>query len=357
MRPANLQTANQATAAHGNMNAMNRSPVNTPSNAARPNLGANPNTRMNGSQANMQAGSPAHGNFEAAQNGHAAAEPGNAHNQANQGVDARMNAPRMETPTSMGGHYVPRPPSAGGNPVTEARPGMNTGAMHGNANANVGSSNETAATNGANRNPAVGGTPHYGATSPSTPRPTQTYQPGHVNTPQYSVPSHQATPNYSAPKGNTPSGHGPTASAPRPPTGYTYRPAPTYSAPASNGANANRAYGASYGNNSPRSYSAPSYNAGRSTSPTPSYSAGRSASQPAYHTATPSYSSRSYGSSMPSYSSRSAGSYNAGRASMPSYSAPRSSGGGGGYHPSGGGSSFHGGGGGGGHSGGGGHGR
>ena len=341
-RPANLEAANQATMAHGNMNAINHGTTGTSnvagaanSNMTRPTFnGTAQNGHVNTSPANTQATNGARG-------------------PATTGTEARN-----ETPTSMGGHYVPRPPSAGGNPTPHSGVNGSTGYNNGsnNGRANGTGANQNYANNHASTPTMNNAQPHTGAASPN-----QTYQPGRTNTSTQTAPSHGSTPTYSQPKSSggsqnngshsgssksDGSGHGGGSAAlsvPHPPSNYSYHAAPTYTASANYGA-ASRGYGSSsYGNSSygsaNRSYSAsPSYSAGRSYGSTPSYSSRSNGSS------TPTYSARSYGAS-PSYSSRSGSSYSAPRAS--------SSGGGSSYH--GGSSGGHSSGGGGGHSGGGGH--
>ncbi len=342
-RPASLESANQATAAHGNMNAFghgstgnaNVGAANT--NAARPTF----NGAANGS----------------AQNSHVSTTPGTT--QAARGPATNGTEARVETPTSMGGHYVPRPPSAGGNPTAHSVPygGGTPSSNNTYSHASSGASNSGYANN--NRQPGMNGSQQHYGTNSNVAQP-QTNQAGHTNTaPQSANPSHGSSPTYSAPKGNSGGssggsksngsnsshGSGMAMSAPRPPANYSYHASPSYQASANYGA-ASRPYGASYGNTS-RSYSPSSgYSTGRSYGSTPNYSAQRSySSAPAYsnrsYGSSPTYSARSYGSS-PAYSNRSYSS-----APSRSYSAPHYSGGGG--------SSYHGGGGGGYHGGGGGH--
>ncbi len=249
------------------------------------------------------------------------------------------------------GHYVPRPPSAGGMaPHGATSPAMNTAGASGHNVPRPPASNDSFAhpngkttygrptTNTAQNNTAgVNNNQHYG-TNNSAPRPSQTTPPVRSSgTPQYSNPSsHHSAPQGSH-GGNSSNGHGSTTSAPRPPAGYSYHAAPTYTA--------SSAYGASrpsFGN---------SYGGSRSSNPSSSYSGAGRSSYPGYgsgrsYSAAPTYSARSYGAS-PAYSGRSSGSYSA-----PHYSAPHYSGGGssGGYHGGGGSSHSSGGG---GHSGGG----
>ncbi len=386
-RPANLEAANQATAAHGNMNGVFNKPGQTNVGAANANNGGfnKPGQNSVGAQNGHVNNTP--GNVQANNNAaHGApntgiTQPGRVNSPANtQGVNARGPATggteaRNETPTTMGGHYVPRPPSAGGNPTTHATPYGGGSAASGNVyntHPNTGAANSGYANNNHGTTPYGNQQQHNtGVTNPNSnvARPPQTYQPGHTNSAPQSSQPHSAAPQ-SAPKGSGSSnsgshGSGTAMSVPRPPSGYTYHPTQSYSAsntgaagrtntgyygnrsytPSSSGYSASRpSYGSTPSYSAQRSYgSTPSYSAQRSYGSTPSYSS-RSAA-PTYQArsygSTPSYSSRSYGST-PSYSGRSAG----------SYSAPRASGGGGSYH-GGGGSVSHSSGGGGGHSGGG----
>jgi hypothetical protein len=335
-RPANLEAANQATAAHGNMNAFGHGNTGTANvgaantSATRPAFnGTAQNGHMNTTPTTTQANNGARGaNTGVAQPGHVntPATTQAAHGPVTNGTEARV-----ETPTSMGGHYVPRPPSAGGNPTTRSvpygggTPGSNNTYSHaGAANSGYGNSNQQSAMNGNQQ--------RYGTTNPNVARPPQTYQPGHANTaPQSASPSHGSTPGNYAPKGNSGGssggsksgngsshGSGMAMSAPHPPANYNYHAAPTYSASANYGG-ASRQYGTSYGNTG-RTYSpSSSYSAGRSNGSTPNYSAQRS------YGSTPSYSNHSAVSS-PTYSARSYGSSPSNRSS---YSAPHYSGGGG----------------------------
>jgi hypothetical protein len=254
---------------------------------------------------------------------------------------------RATTPSNpAGGHYVPRPPSAGG--TATANHGLNSSATNaqgssaahnvprppaGNdsfarSNGNTASNHTTGSV--AQNNGAAANNQHYGANNSASR--SQSSPPAHSSaTPQ----SHQAAPSNSGSHSSNSSSQRSAMSVPRPSSGYSYHAAPAYSASSSYGARGGSSY---YGGSSRSSYPSSSYGAGnRSSNPTSSYGSGRS------YGSSPSYSaSRSYGSS-PMYSGR-------------SYSAPRSSGSSsGGYHASGGGG-WHGGGGG-GHSGGGGHGR
>jgi ferric-dicitrate binding protein FerR (iron transport regulator) len=358
-KPANLETANQATAQHGNMNAFGGADTNHTANVggaannnmSRPNFGGNTaaenrnmGTPAQNTHMNTPAGSQTANTMHAPENGTANTARGN----------SNVAEARNDVPTSMGGHYVPRPPSAGGNPV--AHPTTNGSAAGANTNGHT----NTNGTQSANNSHTTASQP-YGGGNTNAAHPNQATQPGHSSTPQSSTP-HSASPSNSAPKGGNSSGshessgnggHGSAAlSAPRPPANYSYHAAPTYSASSSYGS-ASRPYGSSYGNTSygaNRSYSAsPSYSGSRpysgASSNTAQRSYGSSSAYPnrSYGSATPSYSARSYGGgSMPS-SSRSGGS---------SYSAPHYSSGS--TSHSGGGSTSHSSGGGGGHSGGGG---
>jgi hypothetical protein len=268
---------------------------------------------------------------------------GNAAHAPNGGSNANLG------PTA---HNVPRPPSAGG--TTNSQTGNNQVARA-NVSSNPAShtvprppaSNDSFArgnNSGVNNHTTASGTPQSNAgastaRNSTVPRPPANYT-YHApsGTPQQSAPSHQSAPSqHAAPQGNSNgSSHGNSAatsraygSAPRPPAGYSYHPAPAYSGSSS--------YAAGRAGTSPYSGSR-----GYSSSPYSGSSRGYGSSA---------YSSRSYGSS-PTYMARS---YGSAGSSSPHYSAPHYSGGsGGGYHSSGGGG-YHGGGGGGGHSGGGGH--
>lgn len=313
-RPANLETANQQTLAHGNLNALNRG-ASSFNNASRPSTSA-ANTGRTGGNTNYGAQS---------------------HGPATSGSEARLDT----TPTSMGGHYVPRPPSAGGVQPS----GTHSGAT-GATNNNYGHGTNSAA----NRGTTPYNNQHYGSSQSSVPRPPQSTQPSHGSTPTYSSP-HQSSSPHSSPKssghessGHDSSGHS-SLSVPHPPADYSYHAAPTYSASAGYGASrplsgyaGNRSTydGAgsdrssrSYGNGSSSPYSARSYGS------SPAYSNRSYGSNPTFSSrgngTAPTYSARNYGSS-PSYSNRSTRSYSA-----PHYSggaSSRSSSGGG--HSSGG---------------------
>ena len=351
-RPANLEAANQATLSHGNQNTLSHGGPAT-NNVGRPGPAA-PNTegRVN-APGNTRPGEPA------ANHGVQPRGPATA------GTEARVD----NTPTSMGGHYVPRPPSAGGLPSSNVHAGTATpNANHGGAvntphtqTGNYGRTTAPGASSAENHGPATYGNQHYGTPNSNVARPPQSYQPSHPTTaePQHSAPSHNSAPSSSGSKGSSPHGSGTAYSVPRPSPSYSYHPAPTYSASAGYGAGRPASSGY-YGGSSRSTYSsAPSYSAGRSS--IPSYSPSRSipnytapsrtySAAPAYRAA-PSYTpGRSYGAS-PTYSARNTGSYSAPHASGGgAYRAPSAGGsrggGGGGAHYSGGGSHASGGGGG-----------
>jgi len=383
-RPANLQAANQATLAHGNLNALNHGAPTAPgaANGARPGTTGANTARVNGPQ-NGRSNTPS------------SPSASQARGPATAGTEARVDT----TPTSQGGHYVPRPPSAGGvaNPSTHSNVGNAAGASNGGrgttgnnnygrtgTQSTYGHSSASGASTADNRTPAYGNNQRYGSSNSTVPRPPQSYG-SSQGTPQHSAPpsapSHQSAPSGSKESSHGQSSHGQGAALSIPQSGHSYGNSPTYSASAGYGgsrptnsySSASRgAYGASpsyssgrnYSSASPyfgnRSYGSPASNnrnygsspsvPTRSYSSSPAYSNRSYGSSPAYgsrsYGSSPAYSSRSYRAS-PTYSARSAG----------SYSAPRSSGGGASYHaPSGGGSHSSGGG---SHSsgGGGGHGR
>ena len=334
-RPANLEAANQATLAHGNLNALGHTgaSVNTP----RGETAAVNNGRVN-APVNGQANQTANGRVNQPVNGRTSgsanvAATNQGHGAVNAGSQARVDT----TPTSMGGRYVPRPPAAGGAPNAGTRPG-NNGSAYSQKEGRTAPSNNNYGHTGVTANPAetrtpvTSGSPRYGSTTPNVPRPSPTYEPNRTttSTPERSAPAHQAAPSHesspssgSHPSHNDSRGPGASLPAPRPPAGYSYGGAPTY--PAGRG-----------------TYSVPPvYNAGRN--PAPSYSANRSYGSPApapyvgnrgYGSAAPNrgyvspptYNARSYGAA-PVYSSRGYGAAPAysGRPTT-SYSAPRSSG-------------------------------
>jgi len=337
LRPANLQSANAATLSHGNLNALARGGTSATNAAA-------PNTRLGGTVS-----SPG----TATANGRTAGTGSGiqTHGPATAGTEAHVDT----TPTSQGGHYVPRPPSAGGAASSATRPGS-VGSTYSQsqgqgaaANNGHGSANGTSSEN---RSPVTNGNQPYGSPSNSTvPRPPSTYQPSRPAT--TATPSQSSAPSSSGSKESSHSGskesshgdssHGPGAalSLPHSPSGYSSRPAPTYSA--STGYSS-RPLSGSYSNGNRSSYSAsPSYNSGRSYGSTSSYRSAApyfgnrsSRSASAYNSrsygTSPTYSSRSYGAS-PAYSARSTSSYSVPRSSpSSSYHAPS----GGGSHSSGG---------------------
>ncbi len=268
---------------------------------------------------------------------------------------------RANIPTSLGGHYVPRPPSAGG--MATARP--NTPVNSGQASAPARNAPRAAAgndsfarpngsTGGArgsanvadNRGPAINNPRSgHGTNASSVPRPPQSYQPSRPASaaPQYSAPSRQSTPaNRPVPQstprnGNSSNGPGARSSAPRPPANYSYRSAPVQQA--SSAYRGAPAASTGYRGGYNRSYSpAESYSAARGGYQSmPAYSAPRSSAP------SPAYSPRSYGSTS-TYASRSMGSYSAPRSSGGGYRAPSGGsyrGGGGGSHSSGNGGGGH----------------
>jgi Family of unknown function (DUF6600)/FecR protein len=252
-----------------------------------------------------------------------------------------------------GGHYVPRPPSAGG--MNPSRAGSAANSTVASASHNVPrppTSNENFARGNVNSNrqptnlaenhsPTLNNSQRYG-TSNSASRPSQSYQPNRSTGSRQSWTPSTSWGSSSARQSNSRGGAG-ASSVPRPPAGYSYHAAPNYTASSAYGARSPWAGSSSYGGSSRSSSPGARYNgySGRNSYPSVGYGGGRS------YSSAPTYSARNYGS-MPS---RSAG----------SYSTPHYYGGGGSYHaPSGGGyhgggGGFHGGGGG-GHSGGG-HGR
>src|ERR1700678_936987 len=109
-RPASLQAANQQTLAHGNLNALNRGEAPAAGGA---NNAAHPST------ATANTGAANAGHISPPMSGRTASTTNTGTNNGTQargpstsGSEARLDT----TPTSLGGHYVPRPPSAGGAP-------------------------------------------------------------------------------------------------------------------------------------------------------------------------------------------------------------------------------------------------
>ncbi len=353
MRPANLEAANQATQARGNLNANTRGGANS----------------MPGATGSANAANNGHVNQPV--NGRMTSPPSSTTSQVQThgAPTAGYNTGHNETPTSMGGRYVPRPPSAGGNPTTSYHSGTPNGTTvqgqngrpyEGNANPTHGAPT----TNGArpygtyNGSP-VNGNERNGTSNPNAPRPTQTYPTQGRDTvaaPHQVPPSHpvQSAPQKSAPSssgsketpqhGESSRGPGAALSVPNPPGGPSYRSAPTYSASA--GSAASRPVTGNYNAGRSTYTPAPGYSPGRSS--TPSYTPSRTNTAPPAYRPAPAYQGSRGNSSSPAYASR----------SMGGYSAPRPSGGGAASYrvPSGGGGSRSGGGGGGSHSGGG-HGR
>ncbi len=347
VRPASLETANQATVANGNLNALNRGSANV----AGTNAAGHPTTAVNG-----------RGTQPVNPHGTVTAPTSQARGPVSTGSEARTN-----TPTSMGGHYVPRPPSAGGNPtvgtthsgVTNSNPGQNGSSK--TAGNTTGNTNGYAGGSGAERAGTTSGTPRYGSTGSTgstVPRPPQTYQGSREPTapqgvheptaPQHAAPS-QTAPSHSGSSGSketthgdSPHGPGAALSVPRPPATYSYRPAPGYSASA--GSTASRPLN-SYGAGSRSGYTpSQGYTAGRSStqSYTPSRSYSPAPAAPVYRPSPTNQGSRGY-SSAPVYASRGTGSYSAPRSGggAPSSYRPPTGGGGSGAHYSGSASSAH----------------
>jgi hypothetical protein len=338
-RPASIQSANQATMARSNTSptgthspgaspAANNTAANRP---GAPNSGAgNRNTAPNSVAAN-RGGTPANKVARPPSAGGTQPTPG-----------ATTQIAKNTGLSSPATHTVPRPPSSNN---TFARGTANTHPY--------GSVNSPASTNNrptANANSAY----HANTGSASVPRPPASYQYGHpASTPQsspaYHAPS-SSTPSYHAPSNAAPShsnpapshssapsssdrsGSGTSASVPRPPSSYSYRQAPTYSASANYGS-PRSSYG-SYGSRGSYPSASSSYGGSRNSYPSGGYS--------------------NYGRSAPSYSARSSSPYSGGHSSAPS-SGGGSRASGGGYHASSGGGGGRSSGGGGGHSGGGGH--
>ena len=296
-RPANLQAANDATIARGTAPNVNRGNPTNPNPGARPAITTPPNNpRVNGPANDVGRSAGAGRNTEVVRG------------PANNGV-----------PTSGGGRYVPRPPSAGGNPVSSGRPTSTE--VQGNGTRNV---PHTPAT-GVYSNPRGNSGAGIETTAPhNVPRPTNdgysrsnTMSNPRVNNPEVARPPQssapgrpmstpQAQPRQSAPqaepRGNphTNSGPGTAMSVPRPPSNYSYR-QPVGSAPSGNANRVNVSAPA-------RSYSAaPSYSPQRRSEP--GYMASRGYSAPV-RSAAPTYQSNR-GNSSPAYSGRSMNSYHA----------------------------------------------
>ena len=133
VRPASLATANAATVSHGNLNALSSGSrynaaaggANNANNAARP--GATTSTANNG-----RVSQPTTGRLNTPTGSTATSARG----PATAGNEARVDT----TPTSQGGHYVPRPPSAGGvsSPATHTG---NSGSGYSNGNGTYGHTN------------------------------------------------------------------------------------------------------------------------------------------------------------------------------------------------------------------------
>jgi uncharacterized protein DUF6600/FecR-like protein len=297
---------------------------------------ANPTTTANAGRNGVGATNPANNAARSPLGSAGAARPGMTNAQPARGAAGNVGTQaRVNTPQNLQGRNVPRPPSAGGtsySPTNAATPAHNVPRPPA-SNDSFARPNGNNASPGANRGTLTAnnriGAP--GASAPRAPQsvPTRTTNP----TPQYSGATH------SSPRAASPA----SSPVPRPPSGYTYRPAPATSA--------SSAYGASRanpGSSSPsRTYSAPNYSAPNYSAPrgsygtTPSNSSRSPYSAPSYsapHNSAPSYSApRSYGGTpysaprggSPSYQARSYPSApSGGGRSMGSYSAPHNSGGG-----------------------------
>ena len=298
-RPASFE-ANQSSMARGNA-------------ASSPERGVTP-ARMPNTAAANNGGDSAHNVPRPPSAGVASKDrlnpAGNAEAGAARSVPGNSTTQEARTvsPANPAAHPVPRPPERNDNFARGNAEGVNN-------HAPAVSTQHTPATNS---------TAHTTPYNPAVPRPPQATQPSRPNTGvQHAAPQQSAPPSHSAPSARpAPSRPAPQssgmASAPRPPAGYSYRPAPAYSA------------SSRYGSAGAMS----SYSGGSSRGSYPSassYSAGRS------YASSPMYSSRSMGS---------------GYQAAPRYSAPRASGGssraysgGGSYRGGGGGSHSSGGGG------------
>src|SRR5579883_695239 len=180
MRPASFDAANRATMAR--TNSTNSTPfsqrANPASAASRPPFsGQGNNGRVNSSPASV-AGSRATS---------AARGP------ANSGTEARLT-----TPTSLGGHYVPRPPSAGGYNGT---PTHNVPRPPASNNA-FARPNGTTGSYAGNRGSVATNNQRYGASNSQAPRSPQSYSPFGRGSSTYSAPSRPSTPGRVSPQSN-----------------------------------------------------------------------------------------------------------------------------------------------------------
>lgn len=292
-------------------------------------------------------------------------------------------------PNAQAGHYVPRPPSAGGaapaargNDTAVARESVSSTPAHNvprppTQNGNGAGNNDvqrTSPTVGNNNAQHTSPTFEAGPASHNVPRPPQNNgyvggQNGNMNSNSQAVhptiepravprapsseaaphsytppaaresapPAHEAAPPSHAAPQNKPKDNPGSAYVPRPPANYSYRPSPSYSASASPNVPPRGAYSGApnsqYGGAASRSSypsAAPAYHANpQPYTPAPSYRSGGS------YTPAPSYHAQSAGPSVPHYSAPP--SYGGGGGH---YSAPAGGGGGGHYSaPSGGGGS------------------
>lgn len=311
-RPASLETANAATQAHGNLNAVNSPRGSSAAGAAY----------------------ASHSGSTAANNGRTSQPTTQQRGPATEGTEARADT----TPTSQGGHYVPRPPSAGGvsTPSTHSGSATNSAGSVNGSRSTTGSgsygrstaqsgyprSNGSATTSPQYHPPATSGNQHYGGST--VPRPPQSSQPA---APKSANPSHQSSHPQSHESHESSHGQGAALSHP----GSSYHAARTYSASAGYGSRpfsgysaGGRSYGSGSSARSAGSYSTPYF--GNRSYGSSGYSTRSSASGPTY--ASRSYGSGSaYGRSTSSYSGRSTPQYSAANSG---YHAP--SGGSGGHH-------------------------
>ena len=315
-RPANLEAANQATAARANPASASSATGHSTAGTTASN-GAH--TQTPGATNNGNRGMSTSSNTTAAQT----------HSVGNSSTEARNGATT--------GNNVSRPSSTSG--VTNNRTTSTTAGASANNVPRPPASNDTfargnTANTAANRQPMANS--NTGANRPMANGNSASNRPmANGNTAANRTPT-----------ANSGQRYGGSGSVPRPPSNYQYHAAPSYSASANYG---RPSFGNSAGGN--RSYSSsPSYGANRGAYGSTPNSGNRS------YGSTPSTGNRSYGSS-PSSGNRGYGSspsYGGSRSSSPSYSArsygaPRSSGGGyhggssGGSHSGGGGGS-HGGG-------------
>ena len=198
-------------------------------------------------------------------------------------TQARANVP------SNPANNVPRPPSAGGSNNVRS----SNGAQSQNVPRPPAGNDSFARANGntansANSHNATTANNQYGMNNSTSPRSSQPYTPNRSGMPQSSAPSHQSMPasQSGSHNGNSSSGRGSASSVPRPPAGYSYHAAPTYSASARYGAGSSSGYYGGRGgygssaNSSARSYGSSGSYGSRSTG---SYSAPHSSATGSYH--------------------------------------------------------------------------